>query len=41
MNETTQADMYLWAFTKGDNRQVMITVTNQSGTAVMVSIIIQ
>ncbi len=41
MNETTQADMYLWAFTKGDTRQVMITVTAQSGIAVTVSIIVQ
>jgi serine/threonine protein kinase len=40
MNETTQADMYLWNYTK-DTRQVMITITAQSGEAVQVSIIIQ
>ncbi len=41
MNETTQADMYLWTFTKDTNRQVMVTVMTQSGEAVQVSIIIQ
>ena len=34
MNETTQANMYYWVFTKGDNRQVMISVIDQNGEKV-------
>lgn len=41
MNESTQANMYYWVFTKGDNRQVMISVIDQNGEMVAVSIIIQ
>jgi serine/threonine protein kinase len=41
MNETTQTDMYFWTFTKGDNRQVMISILGQSNGSVQVSLIIQ
>ncbi len=40
-NETTQADMYFWTFSKGETRDVMITVNGPSGEAVQVSVIIQ
>ncbi len=39
-NETTQADTTYWVFMKGDNRQVMIGVTQLNGEAVQVSIIL-
>jgi tRNA A-37 threonylcarbamoyl transferase component Bud32 len=41
MNETTQADMYYWVFSKGDKRQVMISLSLQAKGIVTISIILQ
>jgi tRNA A-37 threonylcarbamoyl transferase component Bud32 len=41
MNETSQSDSQFWTYTKGDNRQVMVAISFQTGKAVQVSIIIQ
>lgn len=41
MSETTQGEMYMWTFTKGDNRTVMINIISQSGAGVMVNIMFQ